>query len=298
MSESDVLCAILFADVSGSTHLYETLGDKIARAAVSKCIAGLVQKVRRHDGVLVKTIGDEIMCTFGSAEAAIQAAWHMQEDFSGEATEGSFPLAVRVGVHFGRVLKEERDVYGDAVNTAARVVELAKPEQILTTRQTVGELKPALRNKTRFVERAVVRGKLEALDIFEIVWRGDDATRTIAGWSAPKPEGCQTLRLEFRGRSVSVDHASRSVSIGRGTHNDLVVNDTLVSRLHARIELRRDKFYLVDLSTNGTFVGRDGGGRPMHVKREELLLRGRGDISAGRPALVGDDRVIHFEVCE
>jgi len=297
MSEPEALCAILFADVSGSTHLYETLGDKVARAAVAKCLAGLLETVRQYDGVLVKTIGDEIMCTFVGADPAVQAAWRMQETFTGDTSQGRFPLSVRVGLHLGQVLQEGRDVYGDAVNTAARVVELAKPEQILTTRQTVDALAPTLRNKARFVERATVRGKLEELDIFEIVWRGEDATRTIAGWSAPQPEGRQMLRVQFCGRTLRVDHENRGITIGRSNHNDCVVDDALVSRLHARIELRRDKFYLVDLSTNGTFVAQDGG-KPAHVKRDELLLRGRGAISAGRPVPGTGDRLIHFEVCD
>jgi adenylate cyclase len=297
MSEPQTYCAILFADVSGSTHLYESLGDKVARAAVAKCLAGLIEKVRQYEGVLIKTIGDEIMCTFASADAAVQAAWRMQESFSGDASQGRFPLTVRVGAHFGQVLREGQDVYGDAVNTAARVVELAKPEQILATRQTVDTLAPTLRNKARFVERATVRGKAEELDIFEIVWRGDDATRTIAGWSAPQPQGRQTLELQFGGRNLRVNHENRSVTIGRSNHNDCVVDDALVSRLHARIELRRDRFYLIDLSTNGTFVAGDGA-KPVHVKRDEILLRGRGAISAGRPTVGSDTRLIHFEVCE
>jgi predicted component of type VI protein secretion system len=71
-----------------------------------------------------------------------------------------------------------------------------------------------------------------------------------------------------------------SVAIGRDAQNDVVVADRLASRTHARIERRRDKFVLVDQSSNGTFVTIEGEPE-VQLRREELMLRGRGRISFG-----------------
>ena len=59
-----VQLAILFADVSGSTKLYETLGNTRAQTIISKALEVLSQAAGRHQGTIVKNIGDELMCTF------------------------------------------------------------------------------------------------------------------------------------------------------------------------------------------------------------------------------------------
>ena len=118
--------AVLFADVSGSTQMYETLGDVRARAIVARCVADMTAATRRHGGALIKTIGDEVMTTFPNAADAAEAACEMQETITGQMVEGR-PLAIRIGFHFGPVLSEETDVFGDAVNLAARLANEAKP---------------------------------------------------------------------------------------------------------------------------------------------------------------------------
>jgi class 3 adenylate cyclase len=77
MEQSAVSLVILFADISGSTRLYELLGDVRARERTSRCISILTEVTRRHRGTVIKTIGDEVMSTFPSADAAVQAAWAM-----------------------------------------------------------------------------------------------------------------------------------------------------------------------------------------------------------------------------
>src|SRR3979490_3395467 len=89
--------AILFADVSGSTALYELLGDKPAAKAIEACLGELRVIVARHDGVVVKTIGDEIMVVFGNPEAACNAAREMQQDLDAVAPPAGVKLAIRIG---------------------------------------------------------------------------------------------------------------------------------------------------------------------------------------------------------
>ena len=71
MPQQTASLAVLFADISGSTRLYETLGDLFAREKVAQCLSVLTQLIQQHGGIMLKTIGDEVMATFPSADAAV-----------------------------------------------------------------------------------------------------------------------------------------------------------------------------------------------------------------------------------
>src|SRR5260221_697385 len=121
--------AILFADVSGSTALYELLGDKPAAKAIEACLGELRIIVAKRDGVVVKTIGDEIMVVFGNPEAACNAAREMQQRMIALPPTAGVKLAIRIGFHFGLVLEDKGDFWGDGVNTAARLASPASPRR-------------------------------------------------------------------------------------------------------------------------------------------------------------------------
>jgi pSer/pThr/pTyr-binding forkhead associated (FHA) protein len=87
-------------------------------------------------------------------------------------------------------------------------------------------------------------------------------------------------------REIVLGEANPVVRLGRDPENDVVIADRMASRLHARIERRRDKFVLVDQSSNGTYVTVEGEPE-IHVRREEIILHGRGQISFGH-AHAGD----------
>ena len=294
MEQSAVSLVILFADISGSTRLYELLGDVRARERTSQCISILTEVTRQHSGTVIKTIGDEVMSTFPSADAAVQAAWAMQESVVADVVPGEIAVDIRVGLHYGSALVESGDVFGDAVNVAARIVALAKAKQILTTRQTVEMLSPGLSANTRHTDRAPVKGKQEEIDVFEVIWREEDLTR-MEGYQIPSADSQAHLQLHFREKEFAVSHSRPIVTIGRGQQNDIVVLDALASRMHARIEYRRGKFILLDQSTNGTYVLTDEGEKA-YLRREELVLRGSGMISLGRAASAEATEIIHF-VC-
>ena len=163
--------AILFADIAGSTKMYESLGDTLARRKIAQCIDVMTDVTKENGGTLIKVIGDEVMCTFPDADTASAAAVSMQERVSGALLTGGGSLGIHVGLHYGPVILEEGDVYGDAVNLASRMANLAKRDQILTTGATVTCLAPNWREQTRQVDRAAVRGKAEEIDVYEFVWQ-------------------------------------------------------------------------------------------------------------------------------
>src|SRR5262245_9932095 len=178
--------AVLFADISGSTRLYDVLGDARAKALVDECLTAMGGIVRRYRGRVIKTIGDEIMCVLPDADSCAVAANDMQVRISAMPEVAGVKRAIRIGFHAGPLIEEADDVFGDTVNLAARMVGLAQASQIITTRATVKQLSRALRETTRRIADVSVRGKGENIEVCEVLWEtGSDVTMTTAALAAP-----------------------------------------------------------------------------------------------------------------
>lgn len=288
------LC-VLFADVSGSTRLYDKLGDTEALRAVERCLNRMERATVGQKGRVVKTIGDEIMAVFDSAEASLHAAIDMQQRIDGLPPVSGVKLAVRIGFHYGPAIEDNNDVFGDTVNTAARLVEAAKASQIITSAETVAALPAVSRTSAREVSALSLKGKSEDIRVFEVIWQ-DNADLTMLSGSLAKPSPSETcLRLHHAGTDIVLSADRPIATLGRDSHCDIVIRDPRASRSHGRIERRRDKFVLVDQSTNGTYVTVHGEAE-FALKREETVLRGRGQVSFGHTH--GDDgsEVVEFEV--
>lgn len=297
MSPKTTNIAILFADVSGSTRLFEILGDATARVKVSETLDTLADVTKEHNGTVIKTIGDEIMCTFPSADDAATAACNMHEALIQDITEGTggehTVIAIRVGLHYGPAILEGGDVFGDAVNVAARMTAQSKGGQIITTQSTVEKLSPMLRASTRFVDRAPIKGKKEEIDIYELIWQEEDVTRMATGLLVEETKPEARLKVTYNGTDVIMDKQKSSLLMGRSETCDLPINEKLASRQHVRIELRRDKFFIVDQSTNGTHVLIENTDEAF-LRRAEMALHGRGQISLGKSFTEGPSEVVRF----
>lgn len=289
---------VLFADVSRSTQLYETLGDHTAQGLVATCLTALSTVANHHGGTVIKTIGDEIMCTFPDGTLALEAAQAMQraiEHLPQVSKLGLAPLSIRIGFHLGTIVHRESDVFGDAVNVAARMVALAKPRQILTTEPTVSTLIEGARAMVRCIDRTTVKGKSGEFDIYEVIWDTMEMT-FMATRPLTSPLQQARLRLWCSGTLIEIDQRRPVASLGRHSDNEIVVPETFASRLHCRVEYRRGKFVLLDQSTNGTYVavrGRDS----VFLHREEMFLEGSGVIGLGREVEPDGEGAIHF-ICE
>jgi class 3 adenylate cyclase len=201
MSKQDLECAILFADIAGSTRLYQVIGDERAQASVTACLSRLTDIAAGHDGVLIKTIGDEIMCRFPMADDALTAACEMHESLRDSPIPGDLPISVRIGTHYGPVILDEGDVFGDAVNVSARLRDVAKAGQIITTDETVHRASKSLREKARPFDRTSPPRSLAAgRDLRSALGseRGGDHDRARLADSARALE--QQPARELRGR--------------------------------------------------------------------------------------------------
>lgn len=269
--------AILFADVEGSTALYERLGDAQALARIGPCLARMKAIAVGGQGRVVKSIGDGLMCSFPRAADALRAAVDMQI----AQTDRDDGLVLRLGFHGGEVIMRDGDVFGDTVNVSARIAELAKGEQILTTGPTVTMLPEYLKHGLRRVGHFDVRGKEQPLDSFEVIWRwSEDLTVMEVDGASQIDTPPAQLILNYRGREIELSAADREYTIGREPGCDLVIPQSRASRLHGRIEFRGGVFVLLDLSANGTYVHFNGD-REFVLRRSFVPLRGSGRIGLG-----------------
>lgn len=276
--------AVLFADVSGSTKLYERLGDSEAMRAVERVIKRMQIAIQGLKGRLVKTIGDEVMATFDTAEDAYLASVEIQQRVADLPSVSGVQLSVRIGFHFGSAIEESNDVFGDTVNTAARIVGLANSQQTLTSKETVDLLPVTLRASTRDLDQLMVKGKAEGIHVFEVLWRpSEELTMRAETVHKPAAKQIQKLCLRYRGKAMLLDEKCALLTLGRDLGCDLVIEDRKASRHHARIERRGDKYLLIDQSTNGTYLSPKGE-REALLRREEALLQGSGRICFGSSA--------------
>ena len=296
----DIELAILFADVVGSTRLYDLMGDLRARDMVAICIEVMRSATEQRQGTVIKTMGDEVMATFPTADAALNAAAQMQQQISSHAqlkVEGQ-PVAIRIGCHFGPVMLENRDVFGAAVHTANRMTSQAKAGQIVTTAATVDRLSPDWRASCRQIDVATLKGQGSEVVLYEVLWQTEDITSMVPGIAnEARPHRSMRLRLRCDDRELLVDERHSSITIGRAEDNDVVVKGNLISRLHARIEISRNKFVLIDQSTNGTFV-QAADGEESFVRRDSLQIKGEGLIGLGKLPERGSAQTIRFALEE
>jgi adenylate cyclase len=291
LGPADPSFAVLFADVSGSTRLYEQLGDTEAHRRVNQCLELARTCADGYGGRLVKTIGDEAMLVFPTAEQAGTAAKEIQQRMADLAATAKVRLAFRIGFHYGPAIERDADVFGDSVNTAARLVALAKGGQIILSSSTAELLSPTLRSELREVDVVTVKGKERDIGIVELVWQDSADLTSVVSRPIVRAAG---ITLTHRGRSIRLDSTTPAITLGRDPQNDVVVADRLASRLHAKIERRRDKFALIDQSSNGTYVAFEGEAELL-LHREEVLLRGSGRISFGHPSEADPAETLAFD---
>ena len=287
--------AVVFADVTDSTALYQKLGDAAARGIVSACLSLIVKLLERYEGRLVKSIGDEVMCVFPSADLAVLAASDMQAQVAANRP-GNYPVAIHIGLHYGPVLVEDGDVFGDTVNIAAYLAATATAEQILTTEAIEGCLSAALKSCVRPVFHTVLKGASQESTVFQVLWRTDRIDLTDVNIQSGKyiPADTGALLVTLNEERVRVDQWRTGVLIGRSTDCDLLTTDKFASRKHLTIKLVRTHFYLFDHSINGTFVSLESG-EEVHLLRRELLLDGSGEICLGHSRTERPAEVITFE---
>lgn len=284
---------VLFADVSGSTKLYETEGDKAAMEAIARCIDQLRQTVESSGGRVIKTVGDEIMAAFPTPDSAAYAASKMQYAVDALPLVGATKLGIRIGLHCGPVLQSGNDIFGDTVNLAARLVEQAGSGQIITSHETSDQLGSLFSGFKRPLYAVHVKGKLEEVELCEIIWHlAHDATTPVFRRPTQKSKSL-VLRLRYRDQEIIRRRTGDSIIIGRAPDCGLVLTNGQASRQHCIIEQRQGSFVLADQSTNGTYVTEEGAAELL-LRREEFRIGKHGWITFGQHRPEAEDVVEYF----
>ena len=291
--------SVLFADITGSTRLYEEHGDDAARSAVAECIEVLTGQMARFHGRLVKSIGDEIMCVFESPDQSVMAANEMQLAVRSAGEAGRFvtgPLQIKIGIHFGPGVEREADVFGEAALIAQQVIKQAKADQILASAETVNALPPALRFGNRRFDRIEAEGREAPVDIVELIWEVSDLTQMADTQPIRIEPEFVRLLLRYQGVELELNNTRPQVTLGRTDQNDLVVPTQLASRSHAVVEYRRGRFQLRDISSNGTVLV-DAEGEAHLLRGETVQLSGQGTFCLGGAPQNNPDGVVEYS-CE
>lgn len=283
---------VLFADLRGSTAMYETLGNADATAVVSRSVALLARVVANHHGLVVKTLGDGLMATFHSPMYAVDASDEMHESMEriGTPADGgpgkrgrNVPLKLQVGLAHGEVVQMQADVFGDAVNVAARLLDHAGDNETLATAEVLMRLEAEQQRNFRSLDKLQLRGRVEPVHVFllEAPRRFGDTAATAFGDIAPaavEPEG---IRLIWQDLNRVYAGTSLPVILGRSPQATYIIDDNRVSRSHARIAWHGGTFELSDLSYNGTYVRFDHDPEVITLRRGTCTLHGSGMIGLG-----------------
>jgi adenylate cyclase len=294
----DLEVAIVFADVVGSTQLYDKFGDTKASETVALCLDVMKDATYQFNGTVIKTIGDEVMSTFETVDDAMGAAVMMQSRVTSETRDSDIPVTIRIGCHYGPVVQEQNDIFGAAVHTANRMTSQAKAKQIVISGFTVEQMSPELKRQTRQIDVATVRGRLDEVALYELVWQPEEATSMLPTleWEN-RDRRASRLLINFKDSTIELSDKRKSINLGRADDNDLVVKGNLISRIHAKIEMRRGKFVLIDQSTNGTFI-QNVRGQETFIRRDSMELADEGTIGLGRAEEPGTSLAIHYKVID
>ena len=292
--------AVLFADLRGSTSLFETLGNARATALVTRSIGHVAGCVNANRGTVVKTLGDGLMAVFERPRDALACATRMQEALeagvpSGAAGATARLLRLQIALASGEVVELGGDCYGDAVNVAARLLDHAGDGEILVTQRIFDELPRDEQQRFRHIHSITLRGRVEPVSVHVLGGRRSPDTSATAFAEVPPADDPDGVRLSWESHERIFDSAALPVILGRSPQAAFCVQDSRVSRTHARLDWHGGSFQLTDLSSNGTYVG-FADGEVVSLRRGSCTLHGQGRIGlAGSPA-EATSAVVRFEV--
>jgi len=288
--------AIMFADIAGSAALYEKIGDKQASQLITACMKSMAGISSNFYGNVIKTIGDEVMCSFMDTDQALMAAKKIIEKIPSKFRD--YELSVHIGLGYGKVTDVSNDIYGDSINLTARIVSLAKAGEILASESFFQNLHAEHQRDFVLFDKRHVKGKKEVLKLYKL-YKSSTATFDQTVFMSVDQtffDKHYQLVLRFGNDEITVNQFNDRISLGRNDDCDICIDSPLVSRIHAYIEYRSEKFLLVDQSTNGTRVQVEDN-TPVRIRREQFTLMNRGLISLGQDFKKAiSEHLIRFEL--
>ena len=294
------MATVVFADLVGSTGIFERLGDETAGRFVTQLTGALSKTFEQHHGRVVKLLGDGIFTVFQTESDAIAACTMIQprlKEIPVYPGGSGHAVQMQMGVESGEVVEIDGDCYGDAVNSASRLADLAGADQILTTARVKDALPALQKTQLRSLGPMYLRGKQEATEVFRVEWNEErDTEATVMGVSMFVPAKEARLELAVAGKVLDVRTDGEKTSIGRSVTASLTINDGRVSRVHATAQWRGGHFVLEDASSFGTWVYFGTQAEPVVLWWSVCYLVGQGQIALGCARDAEAAHVIQFNV--
>lgn len=283
---------VVFADLTGSTGVFEALGNAKATQAITRLTDWLGRVCVAKGGMVVKNLGDGVLMVFVLNSDAVEAVIEMQRLHAERIKTWPDKLKMRlqVGLARGQVIEQAGDYFGDTVNVASRLSDLSGPDQILGTDTVINALPDDTLVRSRSLGAMDIRGRIETCVVHRVEWQSEvlsDFFTVPAGLTAspfnPTVPQVGLIGLSWLDLSATFNSTQLPIHIGRVAEAQFVVSDPRVSRLHAKITWRAGKFYLEDLSSYGTWVQFSGGQAIVALRRQECVLLVEGEIALGAP---------------
>ena len=294
------MATVVFADLVGSTSLFERLGDETASRFVTQLTGALSQVFEQHNGRVVKLLGDGLFVVFSLESDALAACIAIQKRLLDKPIRPGgvgVPVQMQMGIESGEVVEIAGDCFGDTVNSAARLADLAGADQILTTQNVFDQVSQVQQQSLRSIGPMYLRGKAQENHLYRVEWRtGQDDEATMMGVSMAARSSATWLEISAQGKTVRLDPGIGKISIGRATDAALTLNDRRVSRTHATIEWSAGQFVLSDNSSFGTWVYLGAQPEPMILRRTKCFLVGAGQFVLGCDRAEEDAPLIDFSV--
>ncbi|MDO9359433.1 MAG: adenylate/guanylate cyclase domain-containing protein [Polaromonas sp.] len=280
---------VVFADLTGSTRVFESLGNAKATQAITRLTQWMGKVSNTHGGQVVKYLGDGVLMIFPDNQAAVDATVEMQRHHTKRIATwpDKLKMYLQIGLARGAVVTQDGDCYGDAVNVASRLSDLAGDGQIFATDVVIDQLHPHSLVRFRSLGPMDIRGRNEPCVVSRIEWQSEVMTDQFTV-PAPLPAGAAkgdapdaAIALAWLDVRLSFGVPAMPVALGRDPAAHFVVNDPRVSRLHARISWSNGTFKLEDASSYGTWVRFAGSDTVVSLRRQDCVLHGQGEIALG-----------------
>ncbi|NVM23368.1 MAG: adenylate/guanylate cyclase domain-containing protein, partial [Desulfobacterales bacterium] len=164
--------AVLFTDIVGSTKFFKSHGDQIGREMLQRHHDMTSPIIEEHGGAVLKIVGDSIMAYFFDPKESIKAAIKMQQQFKtyNQRRDARDHIHIRVGIHFGDGIIEEKDIFGDVVNIAAKLIRLVDSDQVYISREVyylVQDLSPV---RYDLVDISGKKDVPKGLTLYRVIW--------------------------------------------------------------------------------------------------------------------------------
>lgn len=290
--------AILFADISGSSALYKSSGNQCAKEMVDYLLDSLTSLVCDNHGQIIKNIGDEIMTCFDDCQDCINTAIEMQLKFCDLVQQPD--LALSIGIGFGEVITDKKDLFGEAVNDAAYLTHVAKGGQVLLSESVYKKLDEVTKINANEFDRVIIKGgKYESL-IYRYCWQNervsDSETRMMSVEMIMQELESMVLQITYKQQVITLESNQLPFYFGRDEKKcQLQIKAEQVSRQHCQIKFSRGKFVIVDHSTNGCYVTASDNVEH-YIRREEYPIIGKTLLSLGVKAKLGIDDIIELSI--